>query len=60
MERQAPVVDPDAPEWRRCSALSLRQAEELLDWLESNGYATREVSVDLERGVTVRWWVGGG
>jgi hypothetical protein len=50
-----PPVATDAEGWSVASGLTQREAEELLDWLEANGYARREVSFDPGPGVTVRW-----
>jgi hypothetical protein len=36
------------------SGLNKRQAEELLDWLEANGYRHCEVSYEAQTGFTVR------
>jgi hypothetical protein len=45
--------DPEG--WCRCSGLTERQAENLLDWLEAHGLAPREVSYGEGQGFTVRW-----
>ena len=55
--------EADAEGWVRCSGLYKWEAEELLDWLEVNGYAQREVSfaapaqpqASAPGGFTVRW-----
>jgi hypothetical protein len=44
----------EADGWQVCSALSLSEAEQLLDWLETNGVCEREMSFG-EEGATVRW-----
>jgi hypothetical protein len=50
-----PPITPDAEGWASVSGLTQREAEELLDWLEANGFSQREVSYDPPPGVTVRW-----
>ena len=50
-----PRCEPDAEGWYVRAGLSLPQAEELLDWLEANGHAQREVLLDAGGLVTVRW-----
>jgi hypothetical protein len=35
--------------------LSVSEASELLDWLEGHGIEPREVSIDAEGRMTVRW-----
>jgi hypothetical protein len=50
-----PPVASDAEGWASVSGLTQREAEELLDWLEANGYTRREVVYTPEPGVTVRW-----
>jgi hypothetical protein len=49
-----PVV-PDEEGWAVVSGLTQREAEELLDWLEANGFTQREVQYTPGPGVTVRW-----
>lgn len=44
----------DETGWRTCSGLTLREMEQLLDWLEQCGCTAREVQVDV-LGATVRW-----
>jgi hypothetical protein len=44
----------EADGWQVCTALSLTEAEELLDWLESSGIGEREMSFG-ESGAAVRW-----
>lgn len=41
-------------QWHVREGLSLRQAEELLDWLDQHGATQHEVAVDAT-GTTVRW-----
>jgi hypothetical protein len=42
------------PGWNAFAGLSLSEAEELLDLLESHGISSRLVQVDTA-GITVRW-----
>jgi hypothetical protein len=42
------------PKERRRSGLTLRQAEDLLDWLEANGCTGAEFAIE-GTGCTVRW-----
>jgi hypothetical protein len=50
-----PPVVPDAEGWAVVSGLTQREAEDLLDWLEANGFTQREVLYTPGPGVTVRW-----
>jgi hypothetical protein len=51
-----PPVVPDEEGWASVSGLTQHEAEELLDWLEANGYTRREVVYAPESGlITVRW-----
>jgi hypothetical protein len=50
--RAAVTVAAASPE--SFSGLNKRQAEELLDWLEANGYRNCEVSYEAQTGFTVR------
>jgi hypothetical protein len=50
-----PPITTDAEGWSSASGLTQREAEELLDWLEANGYGQREVTYTPGPGVTVRW-----
>jgi hypothetical protein len=53
----APAPESTAPEetaWQERSGLTLREAEDLLDWLEAHGVTQREARVTPE-GCTVRW-----
>jgi hypothetical protein len=45
---------PEGAAWQERTGLTLRQAEELLDWLEANGVTRREVAL-TEEGCVVRW-----
>jgi hypothetical protein len=45
----------DAEGWDRCEGLNKTEAERLLDWLEVQGYAQREVAYVEAQGFTVRW-----
>ncbi len=47
--------EKDAEGWDSCPRLNKSQAETLLDWLEANGYAHREVRYDDDGAFTVRW-----
>jgi CheY-like chemotaxis protein len=49
VEEQVP-----SPQERRRTGLTLRQAEELLDWLEANGSTGAELAMEDE-GFSVRW-----
>ena len=50
-----PPSEKDAEGWECSPRLSKSQAERLLDWLEANGYAQREVQCEEDGGFTVRW-----
>jgi hypothetical protein len=41
--------------WVRVFGLTKTEAEELLDWLEANGYPDRELCPQSEAGYMVRW-----
>jgi hypothetical protein len=45
----------DAEGWQRCERLNKSDADQLLDWLERNGYSQREVTVAEDGSFTVRW-----
>jgi hypothetical protein len=45
----------DAEGWQRCEHLSKTQADQLLDWLEVNGFSRREVTLTEDGSFTVRW-----
>lgn len=47
--------ETDAEGWISCTGLDKNQAETLLDWLEVQGCAPREVLYNEEKGFTVRW-----
>ncbi len=47
-------VNP-ATEERILSALTMREAEEMLDWIEANGYRVLETGVEEQTGFFVRW-----
>jgi hypothetical protein len=52
----APESSPsDADGWERRERLDKSEAEKLLDWLEANGYAQREVEIREDGGFMVRW-----
>ena len=44
----------DEQGWYVCSGMTLREAEELLDWLDHVGCPAREVQIETA-GTTVRW-----
>ena len=50
-----PPIVTDAEGWVSSSGLTQREAEELLDWLEANGFGQREVRYMPGSGITVRW-----
>jgi hypothetical protein len=53
-----PLPEPfstDADGWDRRERLNKSEAEQLLDWLQANGYLQREVSYSETTGFTVRW-----
>lgn len=50
-----PPIATDAEGWATATGLTQREAEELLDWLEANGYNQREVHFTPGPGITVRW-----
>jgi hypothetical protein len=45
----------DSEGWNRCERLNKSEAEELLDWLEANGYTQRELTYADGVGFSVRW-----
>jgi hypothetical protein len=45
---------PPSAAWQERTGLTVRQAEELLDWLEANGIMRREVLMRAG-GYVVRW-----
>jgi hypothetical protein len=47
--------EKDAEGWDCSPRLNKSQAEALLDWLEANGYAHREVRFEEDGAFTVRW-----
>jgi hypothetical protein len=47
--------ETDAEGWNCCVCRDKTEAEMLLDWLEANGYAQREVAYAEDQGFTVRW-----
>jgi hypothetical protein len=47
----------EADGWQVCCALTLYEAEQLLDCLEANGVSEREMSLGKD-GVSVRWRAG--
>lgn len=49
---EAPVER--SPGWHERAGLTIREAEELLDWLEAHGVTRREALVTPE-GTVVRW-----
>jgi hypothetical protein len=50
-----PDVESDPEGWASASGLTIREAEELLDWLEANGFKQREVVYTPDSKLTVRW-----
>jgi hypothetical protein len=50
-----PPVTADSEGWASAAGLNQREAEELLDWLEANGVAQREVQYADTGTITVRW-----
>jgi hypothetical protein len=50
-----PPITIEAEGWATASGLTQREAEELLDWLEANGFNQREVVYTPSAGITVRW-----
>jgi CheY-like chemotaxis protein len=44
-----------SPNEKQRTGLTLRQAEDLLDWLEANGCSGAELAVEKGKGFTVRW-----
>jgi hypothetical protein len=50
-----PPIVSDEEGWASASGLNQREAEQLLDWLEANGWTLREVSYPEGQGITVRW-----
>jgi hypothetical protein len=55
LDQQASPDQPEGPQWHACVGLTLRQAEELLDWLDACGYEHSEVAIDPKQGVSLRW-----
>jgi hypothetical protein len=41
--------------WAWVGGLTRAEAEQVLDWLEANGYQDRELSFQPEKGFRVRW-----
>jgi hypothetical protein len=54
VERVVAGGRPDVEGWAACDGLTFREAEQLLDWLEANGWTRREVKL-TDEGVRVRW-----
>jgi hypothetical protein len=50
-----PPIVSEAEGWASASGLTQREAEELLDWLEANGFIEREVHYLEAGGISVRW-----
>jgi hypothetical protein len=50
-----PPIATDVEGWTSAAGLNQREAEELLDWLEANGYDRHEVAYAPDGSVTVRW-----
>jgi|SRR4051794_20916687 len=46
---------PAPAEWRLMTVTTLRDAEQLLDWLEAHGHADRELIVLGNSNFAVRW-----
>lgn len=54
--QQTPQVSStDAEGWQCREHLNKSDAENLLDWLEANGYSQRETTVAEDGSFTVRW-----
>ena len=51
-QREEVIQDPQA---RRRAGLMKQEAEDLLDWLEANGYSERKLDYEEGRGFVVRW-----
>jgi two-component system, cell cycle sensor histidine kinase and response regulator CckA len=47
------------PKWFSRSRLPKAEAEQLLDWLEANGYRDRDLGYEEGKGFVVRWREGG-
>jgi hypothetical protein len=50
---RSPATESPLDPWKRVSGLTKTEAEELLDWLEGNGY--RGAEIDVGNGFVVRF-----
>jgi PAS domain S-box-containing protein len=50
-----PEEQPRSPSVESRSGLTKTEAEEVLDWLEANGFQKQELRYEGEKGFTVRW-----
>jgi hypothetical protein len=55
IEKVRQSTEPDAEGWVRVRGLSLTDAQHLLDWLENQGIAARDLAFEPAEGFTVRW-----
>jgi PAS domain S-box-containing protein len=51
----SPDQEPRSPSVESRSGLTKTEAEEILDWLEANGFQKQQVRYEGEKGFTVRW-----
>jgi hypothetical protein len=51
--RRSAEQEPDG--WFRVRGLTAREAEQFLDWLETNDIDQRELTIDPDQGFGVRW-----
>jgi hypothetical protein len=51
----AAVAKADEPEWLEVSGLGKPQAEQLLDWLEINGFEQRQILMGADESFVVRY-----
>jgi hypothetical protein len=54
-QKQEKRCGVDEQGWAWTTGLTRTEAEELLDWLEANGYRERELSFQPEQSFQVRW-----
>jgi hypothetical protein len=48
-------VEADADGWSRVRGLNLPEAQHLLDWLDNQGIADRDLAFEPAEGFAVRW-----
>jgi hypothetical protein len=55
IQRVRQRIEPDADGWVRVRGLSLPDAQDLLDWLDLQAVAGRDLFFEPAEGFTVRW-----